>query len=86
MEKYGAELLKDVDLNVYEKGKHVYGNFGAIDDEVMRPKASFLMLLDFCKKLKDSGIDSMIGRSSNERTNQLYVLLGGKILKEMQFE
>lgn len=36
--------------------------------------------------MKDSGVEGMIGRSSNRKTNQLYGALGGKILKELHFE
>jgi len=68
-----------------EKGKFVYANFGAADDENLPSKYVNNTLFEYCAYLRSKGIKGMIGRTSNVKANALYTKLGGKVLKIIEF-
>lgn len=85
LEKYGKQLLKGIKLDHLENGKHLYGNFGAADDENIAPKFALQIVIAYCTYLKGKGIKSMIARTSNLKANGLYEKVGGKTLKTIEF-
>jgi len=86
LEKYGKELLKDIDLTKFEKGKDLYGTFGGIDDEFLPPKTAIFLLLTFYRYLTSKGIQGMFSRGSNPKMCALFKKVGGEIIKTIKFQ
>lgn len=85
LENVGRELTKVVDLNSFEKGKHVYFNFGGSTEEMMASKMSLSLLIAYMDVLERHGFETGIYRSTNIRLIKLYEKLGGQLLKETPF-
>jgi len=65
-------LIKDIDLTKLEKGKHLYGNMGAVDETAVENKFTFSIAFQYVLYCKQKGFKTMFARTSNLKANSIY--------------
>jgi tRNA-binding EMAP/Myf-like protein len=86
LEREGQELIKSVDVDGLQKGRHIYCTWAA---HYMSPEYTqqhkVEQVADIYDKIRSQGFEGMICRSSNLKVVQILYPLGGELLKETEF-
>lgn len=85
LEREGKVLSKIIDINALEKGKYVYGTWGA--NKAHGPTVMsklYVGILNY-EHMRLQGFKGIVFRSTNDRIVRMAISMGAEVLREIPF-